>query len=370
MKARFLLAAFLPVLLVTAAWSAENALFLQRDLFHQGENGVHTYRIPALVETKNGVLIAVADARHDSSRDLPADISLVMRRSFNRGEDWEPARSIQAVKEGGVGDASLLLDRSNGRVWCFFSYGPEGIGFWTAKPGALTGPTTSQVHAIHSDDDGATWSEPVDLTPQLKNASWQAIFAASGTDIQTSTGRFLVPLVVRDAKGVIHSLNAYSDDHGKSWKTGELLDAGTDESHNVELKDGVILQNMRSGRNRAIARSHDGGATFGPVTQDADLIDPVCNAGIARYRSGPVDALVFTNAASARRENLTVKLSYDGGETWPVARTLHAGPAAYSTVIQLRDGSIGVLYERGDRSEVEKITFARFNLAWVTGKQQ
>jgi sialidase-1 len=364
-----LLTVLLIIPLPISALSWGQTQLMQRDLFHQGENGVNTYRIPALIETAKGTLIAIGDARHDSARDLPGHISLVMRRSSNRGEDWEPTRTIQEVKEGGVGDASLLQDRSNGRVWCFFSYGPPGISFWNAVPGSATGPTTLQVRAMHSDDDGANWSMPVDLTAQLKKPIWQALFATSGTDIQTSTGRFLVPLVVRDEKGVIHSLNAYSDDHGETWKTGELIGTGTDESHNVELKNGVILQNMRNGKSRAIAFSHDGGATFDSVTHDAALIDPSCNAGITRYRLGSTDVLIFTNAASTQRENLTVKLSYDGGQTWPVARLLNPGPSSYSTVIQLSDGSIGVFYERGNAYPAEKLTFARFSMDWVKGRR-
>ena len=352
------------VTLIPSTW-ARHAPFMQVDLFHQGEDGVSTYRIPALVETANGVLIAVADARHDSPKDLPARISLVMRRSFTNGDSWEASRTIQEVKRGGVGDAALLLDRSNHRVWCFFTYGPAGIGFWNAQPGAVTGPTTLQIHAIHSDDDGATWSEPVDLTPALKKPAWRAMFAASGTDVQTSTGRLLVPLVVRDAQGIRHSANAYSDDHGETWKTGDLIGESTDESHNVELKDGSILQNMRYGPTRAIAISQNGGVTFGPVTNDAALIDPVCNAGITHDRFGSRDVLVFTNDASTRRENLTVRFSYDGGRTWPVARLINSGPSAYSTVIRLRDGSIAVLYERGKQRPYEQIVFARFKPEWV-----
>lgn len=367
-QSRFI--ALLLVLSPMALWPSDRVAFTQRDLFHQGENGVNTYRIPALIETAKGVLIAVVDARHDSNRDLPGHISLVMRRSFNHGKDWEPARTIQEVKEGGVGDASLLLDRSNGRIWCFFTYAPPGIGFFSAKPGTLTGPETIEVHAMHSDDDGASWSEAVDLTPQLKDRAWHAVFATSGTDIQTSTGRLLLPLVVRDEKGIIHSCNAYSDDDGKTWKRGALIGEGTDENHSVELKDGVILQNMRNGKSRSIAFSHDGGVTFGPVTHDAALIDPSCNAGITRYRFGSKDVLIFTNAASTQRENLTVRLSYDGGQTWPVARLIHAGPSSYSTVIPLRDGSIGVLYERGKSYAAEEITFARFSLGWVLEKHR
>lgn len=339
--------------------------FFRTDLFHQGDDGVHTYRIPALIQTRRGTLLAVADARHESSRDLPARISLVLRRSRDLGRTWSPARTLRAVPEGGVGDASLLLDRRTGRIWCFHAYGPPGIGFPTSRPGAVTGPTTLQVHAITSDDDGETWSAPRDLTPQLKDPAWQGMFATSGTHFETSRHRFLVPVVVRDAAGTVSARNAYSDDAGRTWKTGPAIAPGTDESKAVELSGGTVLQNMRNGPTRMIARSHDGGIAFDPATHDEALIDPSCNAGLARYRRGGRDLLVFTNAAARERRNLTVKLSPDGGRTWPRARVLHAGPAAYSTVVPLRDGTLAVLYECGESASIERIAFARFDLTWV-----
>jgi sialidase-1 len=210
-----------------------------------------------------------------------------------------------------------------------------------------------QVHAMHSDDEGATWSAPEDLTPQLKRPEWQAVFATSGTHFQTSKGRFLV----RDAAGVISSRNAWSDDHGVSWHTGEPLGPGSDESKAIELKDGTILQNARQGPRRAIGRSTDGGITFGPVEHDDALIDAICNAGLARYTRARKDVVIFTNAASTKRENLTLRLSYDGGRSWPVSHVLYGGPAAYSTAIPLKDGSIAILYERGEKSPYERITF-------------
>src|SRR5579871_1050664 len=118
--------------------------FQQIDLFPHRDQAIHTYRIPALIETLNGTLIAVADARHDSTSDLPAHISLVIRRSTDGGRHWSPQRFLRQVKEGGVGDPSLLLDRSNGRVWCMHAYGPPGVGFGNSKPG----PNTLQVNAI------------------------------------------------------------------------------------------------------------------------------------------------------------------------------------------------------------------------------
>ncbi len=346
------------------------AAIFRAALFRRGEADVHTYRIPAMIETRNGTLLAVADARHESSGDLPARISLVLRTSRDRGKTWSPTTTLRKVPEGGVGDASLLLDRNSGRVWCFHAYGPAGIGFNTAKAGERTGAQTLQVHAIFTDTDGATWSEPRDLTPQFKDPAWQAIFATSGTQMQTSTGRYLLPLVVRDAAGVISSRNAYSDDGGKTWHTGAAIGTGTDESHCVEVERGVVMQNMRNGKSRAIALSRDGGITFEPLTHDEALIDPSCNASIARYRRGGRDLLLFTNAASAKRENLTIKLSADSGKTWSPGRALHPGPAAYSTVLALRDGSVAVLYECGETSPYERIAFARFPLDWAEPRTQ
>ncbi len=331
----------------------------QTDLFQQGDAGVHTYRIPALIETRAGTLLAVADARHNSPRDLPGKISLVLRRSSDKGRTWSAMRTLREVPEaqGGVGDPSLLLDRSNGRIWCFHAFGPPGVGFFESSP-----EKPLQVHAIHSDDDGMTWSVAVDLTGQLMNPGFHGLFVTSGTLIQTRTGRMLLPLVVRDSTSKkMHARNAYSDDHGKSWRVGAAIGPDTDESHNVELADGSIVQNMRpaKGTARLIARSTDGGATFGAVQADAVLVDPSCNAGITRHRG----RLVFTNAASAtERERLTIRTSRDEGRNWDWSRILHEGPAAYSTVIALGDGSVAVLYESGAKSSVERITFVRLKL--------
>ncbi|MBI4903959.1 MAG: exo-alpha-sialidase [Acidobacteria bacterium] len=201
------------------------ALFARReleqlDLFHQGDGSVHTYRIPALAETRRGTLLAVADARHEGTGDLPGRISLVMRTSSDKGKTWAAARTIREVKEGGVGDASLLVDARTGRVWCFFAYGPQGIGFRTAKAGERTGAHTLQVHAMYSDDDGVGWSAGVDLTAQIKEPQWQAMFATSGSHFQLRSGRYLLPCVVRDERGAVTARNAYSDDGGEDVANG------------------------------------------------------------------------------------------------------------------------------------------------------
>ena len=346
------------MLLPTLALAARGPEVARTDLFRQGQDGVHTYRIPALIETAKGTLLAVADARHENDRDLPGRISLVMRRSRDKGRTWSAATTLRSVAKGGVGDASLLLDRRSGRVWCFHAYGPAGIGFPTAKAGAVTGATTLQLHAIHSDDDGVTWSAPVDLTPQIKDPAWQALFATSGTHFVTSKGRYLVPLVVKDESGKIAARNAWSDDAGATWKVSPVIAAGSDESKVIELPDGTLLQNMRNGKRRLVARSGDG-VHFEAAAHDEALIDPGCNAGLARYKG----LLLFTNAASEKREQLSIRYSKDSGRTWSAPKVLHEGPAAYSTVVPLRDGSIAVLCEVGEKYAAERITFLRFPLA-------
>ncbi len=110
-----------------------------------------------------------------------------------------------------------------------------------------------------------------------------------------------------------------------------------------------------------MARSTDGGVNFSAVSHDVALVDPSCNAGIVRAAK----LLIFTNAASAKRERLTVKSSKDNGASWSTGKVLHEGPAAYSTVIALRDGTLGVLYERGSQYAAERITFARFRTDWI-----
>jgi len=164
----------------------------------------------------------------------------------------------------------------------------------------------------------------------------------------------------------------FSDDHGRTWQLGGVLDQKTNESTIVELADGRLLDNMRSyhgEHRRAIATSADGGQTWSDVTLDETLIEPVCQANVLRYTFPERDGksrILFSNPASTGRQMMTVRMSYDEGQTWPVAKLVHAGSAAYSCMTVLADASIGLLYERdGYRT----ITFARFDLTWLTDGQ-
>jgi glycerophosphoryl diester phosphodiesterase len=173
----------------------------------------------------------------------------------------------------------------------------------------------------------------------------------------------------------------YSDDHGQSWKLGGTVAPFTNECQVVELADGALLINMRNywgsegkepakGKKRAVAHSRDGGQTWQQLRFDDTLVEPICQASLHRV----IDAqgkgrLIFSNPASAdRRHRLTVRLSHDDGRTWPNARLLEEGPAAYSCLADLPDGSLACLYERGQKDPYEKITLARFTLDWLAGE--
>jgi len=346
--------------------AAAAPLFVQKDLFVERTEGVREYRIPALIRTNKGTMIAFCDARVDRPGDIPNNIDQVMKRSFDGGKTWSLMKVILDFpgKEGG-GDPTLLVDRRTGTIWMFYVYGipapdvkPRGRRLWA--------------HAIRSDDDGATWSKPIDLNDVLKKPEWTISVSAPGMGIQTRSGRLLVPSYSRQ-NGTVRSFVGYSDDHGKTWHIGGPAPAKTNECQVVELADGSLMLNMRSKRGkhcRMVAVSRDDGKTWTDAKDDPTLIEPVCQGSFIRYtarRGGDgKDRLLFANPASKKRENMTVRLSYDEGRTWPVSKVVHAGPAAYSCLAVLPDRSIGLLYERGKRHRYEAITLARFNLEWLT----
>jgi sialidase-1 len=351
-------------------------------LAQAGDAGVHTYRIPALVVARNGTLIAAFDARNDSPRDLPGNIDVMVLRSRDLGRTWTPAQRIVDFDSGrGGGDPSLLVDAATWRVFLFYEYAPAGRGIFNSnadRDSASTG--TVHPHVMWSDDHGATWQGPRDLTAALKPKGATGMFATSGHGIQLSTRspqmwRLLQPYAWLDARRRMHAANAYSDDHGATWKLGASIGVGLDENKAVELHDHRVMQNIRAyGKtvtHRLTAISHDGGVTFGAATEEPSLPDPRNNADVIRVApDAPVGSreermLLFSNTADEkRRANLTVRLSCDDGRTWPVSKIVEEGPAMYSVMARLKDGTFGLLYESGT---ARGLTFVRFDLAWIGG---
>ena len=350
----------------------EAAAPLLIEVFAAGEGGYHTYRIPSAILTQKGTLLAFAEGRRAGAGDA-GDIDLVLRRSHDGGRTWTP---IQVIGDNGpntFGNPCAVVDRRTGTIWLLTTQNRGTDREKDIIAGTSEGSPT--VWVMRSQDDGATWSAPVEITASVKAPDWTWYATGPGVGIQARSGRIVVPGNHAEAKSGIHRSHVFfSDDGGQRWTLGASSDAGTNESQVVELADGGLLLNMRNHppkpeNFRMIARSTDGGRTLSAAVPDRALVEPPAQASLLRFSSASNqdrNRLIFANPASTARERMTVRLSYDEGVTWAVSRMLHDGPAAYSSLVVLPDRSIGLLFERGDRSPYERITFARFTLEWLT----
>lgn len=358
------------------------------------------YRIPALAHLGDGVVLAAWDARPGSAADAPNPNSIIQRRSTDNGKTWSDLEIIAAGQPAapkyGYSDPSYVVDNETGRVYAFFVYSKD-VSFQNSRYGNDDADRNIiSAAVVHSDDQGVTWSAPRLITDVVKPANGtvvngvyqpvagdvRGVFATSGEGIQLRYGAHAGRLIqqyaahVRQADGSesIQAYSVYSDDHGATWQRGAFVGTGMDENKVVELSDGRVMLNSRdsaNGRQRKVAISTDGGATYGPVTRDAELPDPTNNAAITRLHpdaaEGSADArkLIFTNAnngANGDRVNGTVRLSCDDGQTWPGLRTLETGFFAYSSTTTLDDGRIGVLWEG---NYTDQIRFSSFDEAWL-----
>jgi sialidase-1 len=267
-----------------------------------------------------------------------------------------------------------VLDRTTGTLWLLTTHNRGTDREADIIAGRSEGTRT--VWAMKSADDGETWSAPVDITASVKQPDWTWYATGPGIGIQTGSGRLVVPANhAETGTGAHRSHIVYSDDGGVHWAIGASADAGTNESQIAELTDGRLMLNMRNHppkpeNHRLVAVSRDGGRTLSPATPDRTLVEPPAQAsmiGLTGGAPGGRHRLVFANPASSRRERLTVRVSDDDGATWPNARVVHEGPAAYSSLVALPDGLIGLLFERGERSPYERITFGRIAIEWLTG---
>jgi sialidase-1 len=345
---------------------------VQTDIFVGGDRGYHTFRIPSIVSTSRDTLLAFAEGRHDAAADS-GHIDLVARRSTDAGLTWSP---LQVVGDNGPDawvNPCALVDRKTGTLWLLSTQNRA-----SDKEKEITAGTSRSgitVWALRSDDDGVTWSKPIDITASVKRPEWTWYATGPGIGIQTQAGRLVVPANHADDSGVHRSHLFYSDDGGNSWTLGAIATSGTNESQIVELADGRLMHNMRnhppkpSTNFRVVGISTDGGRTYAaPPTEDPLLIEPPAQASILRYsvsEGGGRNRLLFSNPASASRERMTVRVSYDEGQTWTASRLIHEGHSAYSNLVRLPDGRIGLLYERGEKSAYERLTFATFTLDWL-----
>lgn len=337
----------------------------QTDIFVAGQNGYHTYRIPAITATTKGTLLAFCEGRTNSSSDTD-DIDIVLRRSFDGGATWQAQQLVADMGGDTIGNPCPVVDSAGGTIWLGLT--------WNALDGPeskiVLGQARRTVWLTTSSDDGATWAPLQEITKDVMLPDWRWYATGPGHGIQLQNGRLVWPCdFTRGDPNTEHthfgSHIVFSDDHGASWRIGGTIQGKVNECEVAQLDDGRLYLNMRAyfGRNRrAVAWSSDNGATWSQLTLDETLVEPVCQASVVNIAGR---GLLFANPASVKREKMTVRLSTDGGSSWAAARLLHAGPSAYSDLVALPDGRAACLYERGDRSPYEKITFTGFDLQWL-----
>jgi sialidase-1 len=327
-------------------------------------DSAHTFRIPALVVTRRGTLLAFAEARRDGSGDT-GPIDTVVRRSTDGGHTWGPLEIVMAGNGDVMGNPAPVA-LASGRIVLVSTWNSVSVPEGKTRPGL--GADSRRVFVTMSDDDWLTWNEPREITADVKQPEWDWYATGPGAAIQLAcggrAGRIVVPCNHR-AAGVDRSHVIISDDEGATWRLGGITAEGTNESRVVELADGSVMLNSRNHRSalkhRAVSLSVDGGDSFDPARfhRDATLIEPQCQAAILRH-SWPADGkpglILFLNPASqTKREALTLRGSRDDGSTWPLAHLVHPGASAYSDLAVLPDGRVAVLYEKDGYQAIELV---------------
>lgn len=348
-----------------------------------GQDQCDTYRIPGLVTTNEGTLIAVYDNRYNNSKDLQEDIDIGMSRSTDGGESWEPMRVImdmgkwggRSERLNGIGDPSVLYDHVTGTIWVaalWMSGATEkDMLWWASKPG-LSPELTGQFMVAKSTDDGLTWSEPINITEQVKDPAWQLLLQGPGRGITLEDGTLVFPAQFKADIGekaldggqyTCHSTIVFSKDAGESWEIGTGAKANTTEAQVVQLSDGSLMLNMRDDQNRkdksetngrAVAVSTDLGTSWElHPTSNSALQEPNCMASIIAADIEIIGenkrALFFSNPNNKhKRTNMTIKVSLDDGMTWPDENQLElneAGGYGYSCMTMVDEKTVGILYE-------------------------
>ncbi|QEU94756.1 sialidase family protein [Streptomyces kanamyceticus] len=365
--------------------------------FRAGREGYASFRIPAVVRTASGTVLAFCEGRVGSQDDF-GNIDIVLKRSVDGGRTWGPPQIVGKNGADLAGNpAPVVLD--TGRVLLVQVRNAASATEDAIRRGKVSAADGRRVWLQRSDDDGLTWSAPREITGQVKKASWRWYATTPGHAVQLAGvgeedagagasgtgGRVVVPAnhslpptgTDTGAEGKYNGGHCLlSDDAGATWRIGYIDDntngyINVNETTAAELPDGRLYFNTRNDSpapgNRADAHSRDGGASLvRPFRPQAGLTGPVVEGSVLQLRDP--DVLLFSGPADpAFRALMTVRRSHDGGTTWETAHTVDGLPAAYSDLVRLDDDTIGLLYETGDFSAYETITFRRIPVSGLTG---
>ena len=350
-------------------------------LFQQKTDGYSCFRIPAVVRAANGTVVAFAEGRVADCGD-DGDIDIVLRRSSDGGKTWGPLQVVSDGNGGTHGNPVPIVDNRTGRIVLITTHnGPE----------PCTNGCDRDPYVQTSDDAGATWTAPRELTDaKLPSRNfWYATGPMHGIQLEHGkhAGRLIVGASFETYDGVgkhvygTHLL--YSDDSGETWHIGATTsrDDGkviAQEVTVIELTDGRIYALARERGtdpgNRAFAISSDGGDTFdAPFRTLPQLVMPDVQGSLLRFsgrdEGDQRNRILFSAPAHpAAREVMTVRSSYDEARTWGTwqqGKVFYWGPTAYSDMVRLDGDQAGLLYEAGVATPYETIRYARFNEAYL-----
>ncbi len=347
---------------------------------HAGDDGSASFRIPGLVTTNNGVLLGVYDVRYNSSVDLQEWVDIGLSRSTDGGQTWKKMTLPLTFGEyggmpkaqNGVGDPAILVDTKTNTVWIVAAW-THGMGnqraWWSSHPG-MTKTTTAQLVMAKSTDDGKTWSEPINVTTQVKDPSWYFLLQGPGSGITMEDGTLVFAAQYIDSTRVPNATIMYSKDRGETWHIGDLAKTNTTEAQVAEIAPGELMLNIRDNRggSRAVATTTDMGATWSehPSSRSA-LPESVCMASLISVKAEDnafgKDILLFSNPNTTQgRHSITIKVSFDGGLTWPEENQVLLDEGygwGYSCLSMVDENTVGILYE----SSVAHMTFQTVELA-------
>lgn len=361
--------------------SATNPEFCS--VFDAARDGYDSIRIPSIVVAKTGTILAFAEGRA-ADRDQASN-DIILKRSADGGLTWQPVQVVADAGAASLNNPTAVVDQDSGRVFLMYQLIPQHLKEHDANiQTGYTGTNIFRSFVTWSDDAGAIWSKPTDVTRSTKRPTGATTIASGpGIGIQLTRGPQRGRLIIPFNEGPFYQWNnyaVYSDDGGQHWQWGEnvpgafVTDAQgrrrsqVNEVQMVELSDGSVRLNSRpfaGAKVRKTAISRDGGQTWSPVTDVPALRDPSCNASVLRYSFDDAQGagrLLFSGPDSDQRRNGTLHVSYDDGVTWPRRRTFVPDGFAYSVLTRLPDGQIGCLFEPNDS---RRILLARIPLAWI-----
>ena len=363
----------------------QDAHYLGIGVRHSGDDGVESYRIPGLVTTNAGTLLGVYDVRHNNSADLQEYVEIGLSRSTDGGQTWEKMRIPMSFGEygglpkaqNGCGDPAILVDKQTGTIWIVAAW-THGMGWnraWTNSMPGMDKEHTAQLVMVKSEDDGRTWSEPINVTEQMKDPSWYFFFQGPGRGITMDDGTLVFASQYIGKDKIPNAGIMYSKDHGKTWKVSKHARTNTTESQVAEIAPGVLMLNMRDNRggSRAVSTTTDMGETWKEhESSRTALPESICMASLIHVKAKDnvlgKDILLFSNPNTTEgRHSMTIKASLDGGYTWLPENQLLVDSGSswgYSCLSMIDQETVGILYE----GSVAHMTFQAINLKDIIKK--